>query len=208
MATAPQNTQMAHAPAPNRRRATMVLWVSVVMVGFLIFALPTVIVFTFGMLPSFAAYVVDRTKEKYAMFCVASMNFCGVFPYLMDLWFDSHSIYAATNIMSDVFALFVMFGSAALGWTIYSIVPPVISSFLSVIAQQRVSALRAQQKKLIEEWGEAVAKQAAPSSAAAATGARTQSAPARQPSSGGAESPSGGSTSGEDQGAPPQEAAG
>ncbi len=187
MAMTPQNTQMAHTPASNRRRTTMVMWVSIIVVGFLIFALPTVIVFSFGMLPSLAAYVADRSKEKYAMFCVASMNFCGVFPYLMDLWFDGHTIYAATNIMADVFALVVMFGSATVGWIIYSVVPPVISSFLSVIAQQRVSALRTQQKKLIEEWGEAVANQASPSSIAAATAA--QSTPVDHPPAGNAMPP-------------------
>ena len=155
---------MADAPQPssanqNRRRATIVLWVSVVMVGFLIFSLPTVIVFFFGMLPTFGAFVADRSKEKYAMLCVGSLNFCGIFPYLMDLWFDSHTIYAATLIMADVFSLVVMFGAAALGWVMYTVVPPVISSFLSVIAQQRVTALRTQQRTLIQEWGEGVALQ-------------------------------------------------
>jgi len=172
MATAQQNSQLAHAPAPNRRRASTVLWVSIVAMGLLIFSLPTVIVFIFGMVPSMAAYVVDRTKEKYATFCVASMNFCGVFPYLLDLWFNTHTIYAATNILADVFALVIMLGAAASGWIIYTTVPPVISSFLSVIAQQRVNALRSEQKKLIEEWGQAVAVQADAASIAAATTAQ------------------------------------
>ncbi len=158
MARKPQQQQQQQPSRNSRRRATLVLWVSVAMVVLLIFSLPTVIVFIFGMLPSFAAYIIDRSKEKYATFCVASMNFCGVFPYLMDLWLGTHSIYEATNIMADVFALMIMFGSAAIGWIIYSSMPPVISSFISVIAQQRVNALRAQQRKLIEEWGEAVAR--------------------------------------------------
>lgn len=136
----------------------MILWVSIAAMVLLIFSLPTVIVFIFGMLPSFAAYVVDQTKEKYATFCVAGVNFCGVFPFLMDLWFGNHTIYEATNIMADVFALFIMFGSAAVGWAIFSGMPPIISSFISVIAQQRVNTLRAQQKILIEEWGEAVTR--------------------------------------------------
>lgn len=156
MAKKPQQQQQPSGY--SRRRASLVLWASIAMVILLWFSLPTVIVFIFGMLPSFAAYVIDRSKEKYATFCVASMNFCGVFPFLMDLWLGTHSIYEATNIMADVFALVVMFGSAAIGWVIYSSMPPVISSFISVIAQQRVNSLRTQQRKLIEEWGEAVAR--------------------------------------------------
>lgn len=171
MAQAPQKRQVQRAPVNPRKKATIVLWVSVSMVGLLIFALPTVFLVFFGMLPTFVAYIIDRTKEKYATFCVASMNFCGLFPYLMDLWLESHTILAATNIMADVFALFIIYGAAALGWVIFTSVPPVVSSFLSVLAQQRVNALRAQQRKLIEEWGEAVAHQASPASISAATSA-------------------------------------
>jgi len=144
------------------------------MVGLLIFALPTVFLFFFGMLPTFVAYIVDRAREKYATFCVASMNFCGVYPYLMELWVESHTIIAATNIMADVFALVIIYGAAAFGWVIYTSVPPVVSSFLSVMAQQRVNTLRAQQRKLIEEWGEAVAHQASPASVSAATNAKVE----------------------------------
>lgn len=142
----------------SRNRATMILWASIGAMALLIFSLPTVIVLAFGMLPSIAAYVIDQTRERYATFCVASINFCGVFPYLMDLWFGNHTLYEATNIMADVFALFIMFGAAAIGWAIFLGMPPIISSFLSVIAQQRVNTLRSQQKTLIEEWGEAVTR--------------------------------------------------
>jgi hypothetical protein len=169
MATAQHDPQLANTPAPIRRRASTVLWVSIVVMGLLIFSLPTVIVFVFGMIPSMVAYVVDRTKEKYATFCVASMNFCGVFPYLMDLWFDTHTMYAAMNILADVFALAIMLSAAASGWIIYRTVPPVIFSFLSVIAQQRVNALRSEQRKLIEEWGQKVSVQADAAAIVAAT---------------------------------------
>lgn len=174
MAQAPRKRQVQQAPVNPRRRATIVLWVSACMVGLLIFALPTVFLLFFGMLPTMVAYIVDRTKEKYATFCVASMNFCGLYPYLMDLWVESHTILAATSIMADVFALVIIYGAAAFGWVIYTSVPPVVSSFLSVIAQQRVTTLRTQQRKLIEEWGEAVAHQASPASVSAATAAKAE----------------------------------
>ncbi len=157
---AAQQPQLTHPPEQSRKTPTRVLWVSIIVVGLLIFLLPTMIVFGFGMIPSLAAYIVDRSEEKYATFCVSSMNFCGVFPYLLELWLNTHTIYAATTILANVFALVVMLGAAAGGWLIYTTVPPFISSFLSVIAQQRVNALRSTQKSLIEEWGQAVAAEA------------------------------------------------
>ncbi len=152
---------MARQPqAKTPPRPMLVIWVSIAVVGMLVFSLPTVMLLLVGMLPTLGAYIVDRTKEKYATFSVASMNFCGVFPYMMDLWINAHTIRAASNMLTDVFILVIMYGSAAFGWIIFSTVPPVITSFLAVLAQRRVAALRAQQRSLIEEWGEMVAHQA------------------------------------------------
>lgn len=137
----------------------IVLWSSILAAVLAWFIKATVIMLICGMLPTFVAFIIDRDRERYATFCVASMNFCGVFPYLLDLWLGDHTIVAAVNSLTNVFTLFVVFGAAAFGWIMFSSVPPVISSFLSVIAQRRVTILRADQRKLIDEWGEAVAAQ-------------------------------------------------
>lgn len=171
---AEQPNQQQPQPGPSKRKVTIVLWVSVCLVGVVILAWPTVMLFFFGMLPTIVAYLVDRTQEKYATFCVASMNFCGVFPYMMELWMEGHTTFIATEILADVFSLVIIYGAAAFGWVIFTSVPPVVASFLSVIAQQRVSTLRLLQRKLIEEWGEAVAHQASPASITAATTATAQ----------------------------------
>lgn len=168
------------APRPQRMsksqsksRAMMVIWVSVAVGGLLIISLPTVMVFFFGMLPTIVAWIVDRSKEKYATFCVMGMNLSGVFPSLLDLWSGSHTIAGASEILTDVFSLVVMYGSASFGWMLYTAMPPMVASVLNVMAQRKVSLLRAQQRKLIEEWGEAVSRpanggknKAAPASAA------------------------------------------
>ena len=152
------------APSP-RKRSALVLWSSVIALGMLIFALPTVILLVCGMLPTMVAFVIDRQKERYATFCVASMNVCGVFPYLLDLWVGEHSLIAAVGILTNVFSLFIIFGAAAFGWVIFTTVPPVISSFMGVIAQSRVTALRGDQRKLIDEWGDSVRKKVVKSAA-------------------------------------------
>lgn len=142
----------------SKARSFIVIWVSIGVVGLLVLALPTVFVGFFGMAPTFVAFIVDRSRERYATFCVAGINGCGVFPYMLDLWTGSHSINQAISIMTDPFSLIVMYGAAAFGWMMFITVPPVITSFLGVMAQQKVATLRTQQRKLIEEWGESVAR--------------------------------------------------
>ncbi|MDP6885190.1 MAG: hypothetical protein QF830_13745 [Rhodospirillales bacterium] len=109
------------------------------------------------MLPTVVAFIVDRTRQKYAVFCVGGMNFSGVFPYLLDLWAGEHTAAAAMEILTNVFSLLLMYSAAGFGWAIFIAVPPVVGAFLTVMAQRRVSQLRRDQKELIEEWGEDVA---------------------------------------------------
>jgi len=161
---------------PSKARSILVIWVSIGIVALLILALPTVFVVFFGMAPTFVAFIVDRSREKYATFCVSALNFCGVIPYLLDLWAGSHSIAEAVSTMTNPFALVIMYGSAGFGWMLFIVVPPLITSVLSVLAQKKVTLLRAKQRELIEEWGESVARPIAaarPAAAAAATAGQT-----------------------------------
>lgn len=105
-----------------------------------------------GMLPTLVAYFCDRTEQKYALFCVGGLNFCGVLPFLLKLT-DDHSLSAAMTIMSDVFALAIIFAAAGFGWMMFLSIPPVISSFLTVLAEGRVKTLKSIQKNIVDEWG-------------------------------------------------------
>lgn len=150
---------MAKKSGPQKqRRATLTpVWLSVIFALLVIVSLPTVMVLFFGMLPTIVAYIVDRTEEKYSTFCVGGMNFSGVFDYLLDLWGGRHSLSGAVDVLTDVWALLVMYGSASFGWLVFNIVPPLVAAILTVMAQRRVAQLRTMQRQLIEEWGEEVA---------------------------------------------------
>ena len=111
----------------------------------------------FGLLPSIVAGIFDRGEQKYATFCVFGFNFSGLFPSLMEIWFDNHSIDAAVEIMTNVFDLFIIYGAAAFGWMVFMTFPPVITTFLSAMSDRRLEELRETQKTIIEEWGENVA---------------------------------------------------
>ncbi len=142
--------------APPGQALRRFIWFILMLVTMTILSAPTVMLLFFGLLPSIVAGIIDRSEGKYATYCVVGMNFSGIFPFLTDIWFGDHSIDAAVEIMTNPFDLMIIYGAAAFGWMLYMAVPPVITTFLSVMAQRRVTVLRENQSKIIEEWGEAV----------------------------------------------------
>ncbi len=144
-------------PTRNFKKNQLTLWLSIGFAVTVIMSLPSVMLILFGLLPTFVAYVVDKTPQKNAAFCVGGINICGVLPYLIDLWIGENSMDEAIKTLTDVFALVVMYGAAAFGWMLFQSLPPIVGAFITVLAQSRVSSLRSIQRKLIEEWGDGVA---------------------------------------------------
>jgi len=156
MGRPPVRRPMAPPPPPPRQRAKFWMYFLLISVTLIAVAFPTIIVVAVAMLPALASWITDRTDQKYGFFCVGGLNFAGTFPYLMDLWSGNHNITGAMNIITDVFALAVMYGSAMGGWLVYTVIPPVITSFMTVLTERRLSALRANQRRIIDEWGDEV----------------------------------------------------
>lgn len=120
------------------------------------------IVVLVGMMPTIIALIVDRNPRKFAALTIASLNFAGVLPYLVKLWAKSQSLENALNIVVDVFALIVMYGAAGFGLMIYLTIPAFVASIFMVISQRRIAVLRETQRKIVEEWGESIARVDAP----------------------------------------------
>lgn len=135
-------------------------WGFVLFVGLIWLSFETVVMVSLAMPPTAVAWIIDRSHQKSATFCVAGMNFCGLFPHLMDFWHGTHSMVAALDIITNVFVLLSIYGAAAFGWMLYVAVPPVVGTFLTVMAQRRVAQLRTLQRQILEEWGESVARAA------------------------------------------------
>jgi hypothetical protein len=127
-----------------------------IIVGLLVFTLPTVLVLITGMVPSFIAYATDRRREKYKTLSVGCMNLLGLLPLLTMLWTKDHSFDMAFSLFVDPFNWLVVLGSAATGWTIFLIAPSVVAMFLSARIELSVDRLKRRQNKLIEEWGDGV----------------------------------------------------
>ena len=129
-------------PTGNFKKNQLTLWLSIGFAVTVIMSLPSVMLILFGLLPTFVAYVVDKTPQKNAAFCVGGINICGVLPYLIDLWIGENSMDEAIKTLTDVFALVVMYGAAAFGWMLFQSLPPIVGAFITVLAQSRVSSLR------------------------------------------------------------------
>lgn len=137
-----------------------IIWGLLILVLLLMAALPTVLVVAFGMLPGMVAFIIDRTEERSATFCVGGLNLCGVFPYLLELWTEDNSLEMASSQLTDVFVLAVMYGGAGMGWMLYLSLPPVIASFIQVMSERRLQQLRKIQSDILEQWGEEVIEDA------------------------------------------------
>ncbi len=156
----PQNPkpETGAKPAPPPGQGLRILiWGGLIGGAFMLVSLPTVMLIVFGLLPSIVAWIIDRTEKKYATACVFGLNFSGLFPFLMEIWFEDHSLDAAIRIMTDVFDLMVIYGSAGFGWMLYMALPPFVTTFLSVMSEHRLTVLKEKQANIIEEWGENVA---------------------------------------------------
>jgi hypothetical protein len=121
-------------------------------------ALPSAVMLCFAMLPTMCAYMVDRLPQRYATRCVGALNFAGAWPYLLNLWRTGHSMVNAMQIMIDPLTWLVIYSAAAAGWLCFLSFPAVTWALMDVFSGRRIAHLRREQQKLIEEWGDDVAR--------------------------------------------------
>ena len=119
-------------------------------IGLLI--VPTVIVLGVALIPTGVAFLMERGKGYYAGVTVGSLNLAGASPYLFDLWFKGHTVPAAIAIITNVFAWMMFYGAAMFGWAIYSTTPSLVSTFMTMTSGRRITALRAQQRELVQKY--------------------------------------------------------
>jgi hypothetical protein len=133
------------------------LLLTAVCVVLLAAALPTALLLSIALLPMACAFLVDRTQGRYATLSVGALNFAATWPFLLKLWSSGHSVVNAMKTVLDPVAWLIIYSAAAVGWVLYHSFPSCVSLCMSIFAGHRVSQLRQQQKKLIEEWGPEVA---------------------------------------------------
>lgn len=122
----------------------------------------TAMVCAAGMIPTGVAYLIDKTKGKYAARTVGYLNIAAAAYVSMEMWMTGdNTLERGVAILGDPINWFIMFGAAAIGWGIYFLLPPVVFKYLQAYSIIRNKRIKEQQKKLVKEWGEVV-KQSAP----------------------------------------------
>jgi hypothetical protein len=133
------------------------LLITALFVVLLAVALPTALLLALALLPAFVAVITDRSPARSATISVGALNLAGTWPFLLKLWTTGHTVVHAMEIIVQPAAWLVIYASAAVGWLLYLSFPALVSACMSIFAGRRMAQLRAQQKKLVEEWGPEVA---------------------------------------------------
>ncbi|MEM7650974.1 MAG: hypothetical protein AAF204_02685 [Pseudomonadota bacterium] len=109
-----------------------------------------------GLLPTFVAFFVDRTKKKTKAVTVGAMNLAGCMPFLMELWMSETTMTKAFSIVLDPMAIIVMYSAAGVGYIIDWALTLIVAGVLFQRGTSRKKAIEKRQAELIERWGEEV----------------------------------------------------
>lgn len=145
--------------APKKRRGKKAVKKQMFLVSGLLMAvvfLPTTVLLGVGMMPTFAAALVDRSKRKTKAITVGAMNLAGSVPFMLELWTEGHSFEKAFSIVTDAKAIVVMYAAAAVGYLIDWAMTGIIAGFLLQRGKSRLIAIDKRQKELVDRWGKEV----------------------------------------------------
>ncbi len=155
MAKAPQKVVQKQVKAEKSSTLNRILLLSLAVFFGLMF-LPSVFYLLVAMLPTLAAYLMDKTPEKYEWICVGGLNFAGSSPGLVALWSSRHTMEGAITQIADILNIMTAYGAAGVGWLLFVGLPPIIGVFVQMSSQRRIAVLQATQTRLIQIWGKEV----------------------------------------------------
>jgi hypothetical protein len=115
--------------------------------------LPTSTLLAIGMMPTFVAFIVDRSRTKTKAITVGAMNLAGCMPFLIELWTGSNSVDTAIDIILDPVAVIVMYSAAGVGYLIDWMVSGLVASMMYQKGLMRKNAIKERQEALITRWG-------------------------------------------------------
>ena len=105
----------------------------IIVLGFIF--LPTAVFLAFGMMPTIAAFVTDRSVGRSKTICIGAMNFAGCFPFLLEFWTETgqRTVESAFRLAAEVETIIVIYMLAVVG---YAIDKAVTGITVSIIAQR------------------------------------------------------------------------
>ncbi|MBK1698569.1 hypothetical protein [Rhodovibrio salinarum] len=142
---------------PGGRR----LWRSLSLIVLLLPAaavlLPTTLVLVVCMMPTLAAWLVDRQPGRALATSVCLLNLAGSLPAVLEVWNRGHDVASAQWVMSDPVTWLAAYGAAAVGWLLFALLPPVLRAYHARTTARRIRQLQKKQEALEKDWGPEVA---------------------------------------------------
>ena len=123
------------------------------------FATPSAMLVLFGLVPSYAAWILDRDRNKLMAITVASLNIAALTPLLIKLWSGGHSLSLARSLLASPLSWIFILASAGIGWILAQAIPAIIVVVISSRNKLKLEKIRARQKQLVEEWGNSITEQ-------------------------------------------------
>lgn len=118
-----------------------------------LFMASSLIIFA-GMMPTIAANLLDKTRQKSRAICVGMMNFAGCVPFLLELWMSPspNSIDTATAIITQPKTIVVIYVLAAAGYALESAITGMVATIMQQRAQARLKEIDKQLNELTDRW--------------------------------------------------------
>lgn len=166
MSSAPSNKQAAKPATADagakqktgKGKASQIGWFSLI-IGIALasaFFASTSLLIIAGMLPTLVAFATDRTRSKSGALSISVLNFAGTLPFIINLWRSGQGLETAVMMLTQPYTWLVMYGMAAIGWSIYHYLPKFVATYVAYRAQGQLEDMQKLQKKLIEKWGPSV----------------------------------------------------
>ncbi len=151
-----------HDSVEPERQIGLTAWhkivLAVVLAPFAGVLLPSLTLLLLGMLPTLAAAVAERARDRHLAVTVGLINFCGCVPLLMELWSLGQSFSVIGTVVRDTYGWLIAYSAAGLGWLIYLMMPPFVGAYYKVVTEAHLKVLQRTQRKLVEIWGEEIAE--------------------------------------------------
>jgi hypothetical protein len=114
--------------------------------------LPTTLLLCVGMMPTVAAYLIDKTKQRLKAMTVGCLNFAACFPYWLDLLSTNHTIDKAWEIITPM-SMSIMYSGAIAGYVVEWGVSLVVAVLMVQQAKAKLRSIKRQKERMVDRWG-------------------------------------------------------
>lgn len=133
------------------------LAVSFVILGIgAVFVLPATIVALCGFIPTIATMLTDKSRGRSMTVAVGSLNLTGVAYIVVQLFQKGMRLDYAMMLLQDPLNWLIMWGGAAIGLALLTLIPPVVAQVLTSISEFKLQKMKANQAEIRKIWGEDV----------------------------------------------------